>query len=127
MVQVSFPQVRVSLSLPLAVFLRVSSEFVPRGSSRRGRRVPADAVLCHGVDAALLRRLSGLLAVPVRRHGFVVPDGGGLRVAEVARLSGVVGGVDEQRLHGEGLQVPRLKVRHELGAEEERGGRVGGD
>lgn len=66
-------------------------------------------------------RLAGVLPVPVCGHGLVVPDCGGLRVADVARLSGVVGGIDEQRLHGEGLQVPRLKVRHELRAEENKG------
>lgn len=102
------------------------SEFVPRGSGRRRRRVSGDAVLRHRADSALLGRLAGVLPVPVCGHGLVVPDGGGLRVADVARLSGVMGGVDEQRLHGEGLQVPRLKVRHVLGAEEDRGHTGGG-
>lgn len=59
-----------------------------------------------------------MLPVPVRGHVLVVPDGGGLGVAEVARLARVVRGVDEQRLHREGLQVARLELRHVVGAEE---------
>lgn len=116
----------LSLSLSLSESLVSVSEFIPRSSSCRRRRVSGDAVLCHRADATLLGRLAGMLPVPVCGHGFVVPDCGGLRVADVAWLSGVVGGVDEQRLHGEGLQVPRLKVRHVLSAEEEKG-RVKGD
>ena len=51
------------------------SEFVPRGTSSGRRRVSSDAVLRHLVDSALLRRLAGVLPVPVRGHSFVVPDG----------------------------------------------------
>lgn len=63
----------------------------------------------------------GVLSVPVCGYSLVIPDGGGLCVADVTWLSCVVGGVDEQRLYGEGLQVPPLKVRHILSAEEDEG------
>lgn len=78
------------------------------------------------MDAALLLCLPGVLvqAVPVGGGGLVVPDGGGLRVTHVARLARVVGGVQEEGLHREGLQVPRLKVRHEVRTDGEKGKRV---
>ena len=65
-----------------------------------------------------------VLAVPVGGGGLVVPDGGGLCVADVAWLARGVGGVEEEGFHGEGLQIPRLKVRHEVRTDGEKGKRV---
>lgn len=103
------------------------SEFIPRGPGCGRRRVSRDAVLRHRADSALLGRLACVLPVPVCGHVLVVPDGGGLGVAEVAGLSCVVGGVDEQRLHREGLQVPRLEVSHVVSAAEGERKRIMGD
>lgn len=108
----------VCFFLNTSLSLRVSvSQFIPRRSGRRRRRVSRHAVLRHGPYATLLGRFAGVLSVPVCRHGLIVPNGGGLGVADVPRLSGVVCGIDEQRLHGEGLQVSGPKVRHVLNAE----------
>lgn len=106
--------------------VQYSSELVARGSGSRRRRVSSDAVLRYGSDAALLGRLAGVLPVPVCGDGLVVPDGGSLGVADVARLAGVVGGIEQQRLHGEGLQVPWLEMGHVLNTEEDTRNRNNG-
>lgn len=113
-VQVSF---QVSALITTSLF-SVSLQFIPGRASSRRWRIPAHSVLCHCLDLTLLRRLTSVLPVPVCCHRLVVPDGGGLRVTDVAWFSGVVSGIDEQRLHREGLQVPGLKVGHEVNTEE---------
>lgn len=93
------------------------SQLVPWRSGCRRWWVSCDTVLCHRTDSTLLGCLLSLLSVPVCGYSVIVPDGGGLRVADVTRFPSVVGGVNQQRLHREGLQVPWLKVRHVLSAE----------
>lgn len=96
----------------------MASELVPRRHGvQGGGRWQGLRVLGMVVDATLLLGLPGMCPVPVRGHRLVVPDGGGLRVAQVPRLARVVGGVDEQRLCGEGFQVPGLVMLLVLGSE----------
>lgn len=72
------------------------------------------------VDVALLLGLPGMCPVPVSGHCLVVPDGRGLRVAQVPRLACVVCGVDEQGLCGEGFQVPGFVMLFVLLSENKR-------
>lgn len=60
----------------------------------------------HG--AVLLRTRS----VPVGAHRLIVPHGGRLGVADVARVARVVRGVNKQRLNRERPKIPHLEVRH---------------
>lgn len=84
---------------------RELSELVPwRRSVQRSWRWQCFCVLA--VDVSLLPGLPGVCPVPVSGHCLVVPDGWRFCVAQIARLARVVRGVDEQRLRGEGFQVP---------------------
>lgn len=103
------------------------SELIPgRHGVQGGGRWQGLRVLGVVVDVTLLLGLPGMCPVPVRGHRLVVPDGGGLRVAQVPRLARVVGGVDEQRLHGEGFQVPGFVMLLVLSSENKGGTGVSG-
>lgn len=59
-------------------------------------------------------------SVPVSIHCLIVPDGGGLCVAEVTRIARVVCRVNQQWLYRERSQIPRLEVGHVSRAERRR-------
>lgn len=69
-----------------------------------------------GLEAQLLLLLSfpRLGSVPVGLDGLVVPDHRRLCVTDVAGISGVMGGINQERLGRKGAQVPWLKVLHVL-------------
>ncbi len=52
------------------------------------------------------------MAVPVSDHSLIVPDGGGLGVAEVPWFPSVVRGKEQQGMYRESLQVSLFKMRH---------------
>ena len=96
-----------------------SSKFISVVDGRgRGHIVSIQGSRGDGSLAVLLASPLGVLAVPVGGHPLVVPDVGGLRVAEVARFPGVVCREEQQRLHWEHLQVPPLKLSQVLLTEE---------
>lgn len=73
-----------------------------------------------GLEAQLLLLLSlpGLGSVPVSSDRLVVPDYWCFCVTDVARVSGVMGGIHQERLGRKCAQVPALKVAHVLWSDE---------
>lgn len=78
------------------------------------RRLEDVCILSLGAQLPLLATLSRACPVPVGAHRLVVPHGGRLRVADVARVARVVRGEHQQGLGGKRPHVSPLEVRHVL-------------
>lgn len=74
---------------------------------------------CHGRSVATIWAccLLSPASVPVCFHSLIIPDSWRLCVTEVARLTSVVCGKEQQRLHWKWSQVPLLKILHVLVSE----------
>lgn len=108
----------------LSLYARVLSAFPPRVLCSSSQLVPCAPVLQFrlqyvrvlGLKAQLPLLLSfpRLGSVPVGFDCLVVPDHRCFRVADVARVSCVMGRIHQKRLGRERTQVPTLKVVHVL-------------
>ena len=100
------------------------SEFISVSTVREGRPASTCRLRNHVSKprplSFLLTPVFGPVPVPVCLHCLVVPDGGRLCVAEVAGLSCVVCGEEQERLHGKRSQLPPLKMLLVLISEERR-------
>lgn len=76
------------------------------------RRLQHVWVLRLAAQLLLLAALARSRPIPVGVDRLVVPDSGGLRVADVARVARVVRGVNQQRFGRKRTQIPPLEVRH---------------
>lgn len=83
------------------------SEFVLVGGRPRWDVLPVHGAVGWRVGPVLLL---GIPAVPVGADSLIVPDGGGLGVADVAWLARVVGWEQEQWLRRKCMQVPHAEL-----------------